>query len=44
MPNNNSTTVPHTSWILWNTSVDDAMGSDQLYQGLEFDTKTAQVC
>ena len=26
-----------------NTSVDDAMGSDQLYrEGLEFDTKTAQ--
>lgn len=26
-----------------NTSVDDSMGSDQLYrEGLEFDTKTAQ--
>ena len=26
-----------------NTSVDDTMGSDQLYrEGLEFDTKTAQ--
>lgn len=43
MPNNNYNYGADYIMNSPNTSVDDAMGSDQLYrEGLEFDTKTAQ--
>jgi hypothetical protein len=43
MPNNNYNYGADYIMNSPNTSVDDAMGSNQLYrEGLEFDTKTAQ--
>ena len=43
MPNNNYNYGADYIMNSPNTSVDDSMGSDQLYrEGLEFDTKTAQ--
>ena len=43
MPNNNYNYGADYIMNSPNTSVDDAMGSDQLYrEGLEFDTKAAQ--
>ena len=43
MPNNNYNYGADYIMNSPNTSVDDAMGSDQSYrEGLEFDTKTAQ--